>query len=199
MGAWIEIVGAVSVPAIVRLVPSASAKPEALKLPIVASWLAPINCVAPTELPVRVPTTSDPVPVMPPFVAVSDSRGACCVPGIVSTGARIVSAEPAATLPSARADRSVSENAPAAEPLALLNTFLPLVSVTDPPLATMLLTMICPPGWVIAPVASSRNVVAMPVRLATPSMVTEAADADGVVAPISTLVKPPRSSVPPLV
>ena len=186
-------------PPIVRSAALFRAKNEALKSPRTATRLVPVKLVLVTELPISRPTSSEPVSRILPFVAVNESSGACCVPGIVIAGATMVSTVPAAILPSASWAASVNENAPVAEPVTPLTALPGSVSVTELPFATTTPAVIGPPGWVIEPVASRRSRIAMPVRSTAPSIVTDAADADGVVAPDGTLVKPPMSSVPPLV
>ena len=61
-------------PATASAVPSFSTKLAAVKLPRLRSWLviveAPVNEVAPVELPVSVPTSNVPVSMIAPLVAI---------------------------------------------------------------------------------------------------------------------------------
>jgi hypothetical protein len=167
------------------------------------------SVIAPLVLSTTVPALNlaalpvVPIVSVPPAVrlSVAELTGRAVLAGV---GVSVPPAETGPMTASGPASISVksppgARSLPVVKAARLAIRFLVLPSVALPALPVRVVTVSGPPGSVIAPTASSRNVEAMPVRFTAPSMVTVAADAVGTVAPTGTLVKPPTSSVPPLV
>ena len=166
-----------------------------------ASLTGPADVIS-MALPVC-PSAALPVSAMPPVPAVRSIVAAVSEPPAVIISAAeslIVASVTAVAVPSiVRLVLSASTKLAAVILPSVVIALAVLSSVHAPPVPVRLLTVTAPPDCVMAPVASSRSVVAMPVRSSGAPMSTEAADAAGVVASAGTLVKPPTSSVPLLV